>query len=295
MKSHIFLFAGLSMLATACHGPERAAGGAAHPGPSPLAVGRGVIDSDPGVIVITAPSEGIVRAVDANEGDAMPAGAILVRLDDRQARLALGVSASEIAELEARVQAAATRVRTAAVEAARLQRLADADAGTRQDAEQAQSVLAGARDDLRIAQGSAQSAQSRRRLDIYALQARLVTAPVAGRIVRRTATQGAWVAAGAPLFEVEPQGARVVRAELDEAYADRLRPGMTATISLESNPGRTFPARVERVSERFGGSTIAGDPTAPSDTRNLGVLLSLPAGGVAGLRLGQRVLVRVAK
>ena len=94
------------------------------------------------------------------------------------------------------------------------------------------------------------------------------------------------------MFLLEPDGARIVRAELDEAFADRLHPGMTATVSLEANPSRSFPARIERVAAMYGPSTIPGDPTAPTDTRSLEIVLSLQGGDA--LRLGQRVLVRIA-
>ncbi|CAN5312361.1 HlyD family secretion protein [soil metagenome] len=294
MKLRAFLFAALSILATGCHGPERAAASSARSGPAPLAVGRGVIDAEPGVIVVAAPSDGVVRSVNVVEGDRVLEGAVLARMDDRLARLALDVSSSDIAELDARARVAATRARSAGLEASRLQRLADSDAGTRQDADQARALFEAAQGELEVARSAAYGARTRRSLDAYAVQARILTAPVAGRIVRRAVAERTTVSSGAVLFELEPQGARVVRAELDEAYADRLHPGMMATVSLESNPARTFPARVEHVSERFGGSTIAGDPTAPTDTRSLGVVLSLAGAGTETVRLGQRVLVRVA-
>ena len=185
---------------------------------------------------------------------------------------------AEIAEIEARVAAASAAANRADVEAARLRRLADADAGSRQDADRARDAARLARDELITAQRAADTARARRQLDAYAVDARTITAPVT---------------AGTPLFMLEPAGARVVRAEVDEEFADKLKPGMTATVSLESDTSRTFQARLVRISEMFGPSQIVGDPTAPSDTRSISVILQ-PTGEQPNLRLGQRVLVRIA-
>ncbi|MGV9006850.1 MAG: efflux RND transporter periplasmic adaptor subunit [Brevundimonas sp.] len=292
MKPHIPLLVGVLMVLAACHGPDRASAATGHPEAPPIAVGRGVIDADPGLISIAAPTDGIVRTVDLKEGDQVTEGAIVARLDDRLARLVLDAAGADISETDARAASAVVRVAGAEAEAARLQRLASVDAGTQQEADQARQVTQLARADLATARRSAVAARAHRRLDAYAVEARTVTAPVAGRVIRRSVSDGTWVGAGTPLFLLEPAGARIVRAELDEAFADRLRPGMAATVSLEANPMRTFPARIERVSEMFGPSTILGDPTAPTDTRSLEIVLSLQGGGA--LRLGQRVLVRVA-
>lgn len=258
----------------------------------PVAVARGVIDAEPGLIAINAPFDGVVRAVNAREGEQVSAGAVLAQMDDRLARLTRDASDASIAEIEARVAAAQTQAAGADAEAARLRRLADADAGTRQDADTARRAAQTARDELVSAQKSAEAARARRRLDAYAVDARSVTAPVAGRILRRPAAQGSSVVAGAPLFVLEPHGTRIVRAELDEVFVERLRVGMTANVSLEADPAKSFPARVERIGEIFGAPALASDPTGPTDTRSLTIILSVPA-DQAGLRLGQRVLVRI--
>ncbi|WP_339913718.1 efflux RND transporter periplasmic adaptor subunit [uncultured Brevundimonas sp.] len=292
MKPHIPLLIAVLISLAACDGPDRASAATEHDGPPPIAVGRGTIDADPGLISIAAPTDGIIRTVDLKEGDEVAAGAVVARLDDRLARLTLDASGADIAEADARATSAAVRFAGAEADAARLQRLASADAGTQQEADQSLQASREARAGLAIARRSAAAARAHRRLDAYAVDARRLTAPVAGRVIRRSVSNGTWVAAGTPLFLLEPDGARIVRAELDEAFADRLHPGMTATVSLEANPSRSFPARIERVAAMYGPSTIPGDPTAPTDTRSLEIVLSLQGGDA--LRLGQRVLVRIA-
>jgi RND family efflux transporter MFP subunit len=283
MKLHLPLLACVLAVA-ACKGGDANKIPTANVAP-PAAVARGVIDAEPGLVTLATPFDGVVRSLRVKEGDQVAAGAQLASLDDRLARLTLTAANAEIAEIEAN---------RADVEAARLRRLADADAGSRQDADRARDAARLARDELTTAQRAADTARVRRQLDAYAVDARTITAPTAGRIVRRWVSEGASVTAGTPLFMLEPAGARVVRAEVDEEFADKLKPGMTATVSLESDTSRTFQARLVRISEMFGPSQIVGDPTAPSDTRSISVILQ-PTGEQPNLRLGQRVLVRIAQ
>ncbi|WP_312688880.1 efflux RND transporter periplasmic adaptor subunit [Brevundimonas nasdae] len=291
MKLHLPLLACVLAVA-ACKGGDANKIPTANVAP-PAAVARGVIDAEPGLVTLAAPFDGVVRSLRVKEGDQVAAGVQLASLDDRLARLTLTAANAEIAEIEARVAAASAAANRADVEAARLRRLADADAGSRQDADRARDAARLARDELTTAQRAADTARARRQLDAYAVDARTITAPTAGRIVRRWVSEGASVTAGTPLFMLEPAGARVVRAEVDEEFADKLKPGMTAIVSLESDTSRTFQARLVRISEMFGPSQIVGDPTAPSDTRSISVILQ-PTGEQPNLRLGQRVLVRIA-
>jgi hypothetical protein len=83
----------------------------------------------------------------------------------------------------------------------------------------------------------------------------------------------------------------VVRAELDEAFADQVRPGMTAEVTREYQAGHTYRARVLRVADTFTTSALAEDPTARADTRVFSVVLSIEGGET--MKLGQRVLVRI--
>ena len=101
---------------------------------------------------------------------------------------------------------------------------------------------------------------------------------------------GAFVTAAQTLFLLAPDGPRQVRAELDEAFADRVGLHSTAMIAREFQPGPEVPARVARISDLLGTPTLAEDETPRPDSRAISVVLDLPPG--TDLRLGQRVLVR---
>ncbi|MBU2363746.1 MAG: HlyD family secretion protein, partial [Alphaproteobacteria bacterium] len=168
--------------------------------------------------------------------------------------------------------------------------LAAADAATRLEAEQAATAAVVARGEHRQAIQALAASQARQRLAAYDVEVRTIRAPIAGHVVRRTAAAGAFVAAASPLFVIEPDGARLVRAELDEAFADRVTARTRAVVTREYQQGQTYPAQVVRVSDLLSGPALADDAASRPDARVVSVMLSLPP--AADLRLGQRVVVR---
>lgn len=256
----------------------------------PIAVAKGVVEAQGGLVRVLSPRDGVVTASLAEEGDRVAAAQLLVQLEDRQPRLVLDAAAAELGDRRAQVDVATARAVGAEREARRLKDLAAADAAPRQDADQAATAAAIARGEQRQALAGLHAAEARQRLNAYEVEVRAVRAPAAGRVVRRTAARGAYVAAATPLFVLEPDGARTVRAELDESFADRVVAGMTATVSREFQGGRSYTAKVLRVSDVLMGPSLPDDAVARTDARVIAVTLALPAG--ADLRLGQRVLVR---
>jgi multidrug resistance efflux pump len=256
----------------------------------PLAVAQGVVDSEAGLIRVRAPRDGVISRTWAEEGDHVPAGQVLASLQARQAQLDLDVASAEVADRKAQLEVASVRAAGSRREAERLDRLARADAGPRQEAERAETTAQIDRGEERQAAAALRQAQARRDLSLYEVDVREIRAPVSGRIVRRAVTPGAFVSASTSLYVLEPDGRRVIRAELDEAFAGRVRPGMRAVVSRQFQAGPTYPALVLRISDLLSGPSMPDEPTARADTRVVSVVRALP--GAPNLRLGERVLVR---
>jgi len=254
------------------------------------AVAKGVVEAEGGLVRVLAPRDGIVVSALVQEGDRVAAGQDLARLDDRQARLLLDAAGADVAERRSEADVAAAKAVGAEREAARLGRLAAVDAAPRQDADQAAAAAAVARGEQRQAQAAAGAAAARQRLSAFEVGVREIRSPTAGRVVRRTTATGAYASAAAPLYVIEPDGPRTVRAELDEAFADRVRPGMDATVTREFQSGDALRVKVVRVADVLAGPALADDATSRPDARVITVTLALPPN--SGLRVGQRVLVR---
>ena len=91
------------------------------------------------------------------------------------------------------------------------------------------------------------------------------------------------------LFEILPERPRIVRAELNESYVDKVRPGMEAEVVRDNDSGPAVRARVLRVGDVFGPSRLADDPEERAGSRDVECVLALEGGD---FRIGQRVLVR---
>lgn len=285
------VLAGLTL--TACQrGPDTAL---AQTLPPALAVARGVVAVDGGLISVAAPRDGLITQVNVEEGAHVERGAVLAQLDQNRTALLADQAVAETAQLQAAWRGAQARALAAQSEAARLTHLASADAATGREAEQARQAAAVAAAQGEEAGRAVDVARVRERLANLEQTVRTVRAPVTGLVLRRAATVGAAAVttSGAPLFVLAPDGPRVVRAELDEAFSARVGPGATAWITDASGGGHVFRARVLRVSATFEAAALEDQPGGHADARVLRMVLAFEEPN--GLRLGQRVLVRIGK
>lgn len=256
---------------------------------APVAVAKGVVEADGGLMRIAAPREGVIGGT-LREGVHVMPGQVVARMEGRQAQLQLEGAAAETAERRAQLEVSAARAAGAAREAKRLASMAAADLVTRQEGDQADTAAAVALGEQRQAAAGLSAALSRQKLAAYEVEVRTVHSPIAGRIVRRLVRDGAAVSATAQLYVVEPDGERVIRAELDEAFAERVTPGMHAIVSREFQTGASYEAQVLRVADILAGPALVEEAAAHADARVVAVILSMPKG--VNLSLGQRVLVR---
>lgn len=265
------------------------------PTPSPwAAVAKGSISIEGGVITIAATRPGIIREVLAEEGAEVKSGAILARIDDREARIALRVREQEHREAQPALALLQLRHRIAQRELARIERLKGDDVVTNQERDQARDEVAiaaaeVARQQAALATSSAQVEAARLEVEQH-----LVRAPLDGRIVRRQARpgDGASTLNVTPLFLFAPHGPRIVRADLDERYVEAVKPGQAAEVILEADETKVYKARVLRLGEVFGNRPESDDPNEKQDVRVIECVLAIEA---PELRIGQRVIVRIAR
>ncbi|MDI1365127.1 MAG: HlyD family efflux transporter periplasmic adaptor subunit [bacterium] len=257
------------------------------------AVARGVIAVDGGLISIAAPRDGLIARVSVEEGAHVEQGAVLALLDQDRAALMADQAAAETAQLRAAWRGAQAKAAAARFEAERLTRPAAADAATRREAEQAGQAAAIAAAQSDEAGRAVDVARVHQRLAALEKSARTVRAPVAGVILRRIAAVGgaASPSSATPLFVLAPDGPRIVKAELDEAFVGKVVAGATASITDAAGGGPVFRARVVRLSPAVE-TALFDDPSSPrADGRVL--TLSLAFDQPNDLRLGQRVLARI--
>jgi multidrug resistance efflux pump len=286
------LLAATALLAGCQRGPDAAN---AQNRPTPAAVARGVVAADGGVIPIASPRDGLIAQVSVEEGAHVERGAVLAQLDTDRSALLAAQAVAETAQQQAAWRGALARSAAAQSEAARLTRLASADAVTRREAEQGRQAAAVAAAQSDEAARAVDVARARQRLAELEKTVRTVRAPVSGLVLRRTAAVGAAAvaASGTPLFVLAPDGPRIIRAELDEAFVGRVAPGATAWVTDASGGGRVLKARVLRISPSFETAALDDQPGGHADGRVLRLVLAFD--GPNTLRLGQRVLARIGQ
>ena len=287
----LLLMAASCLVLSAC---DRRSGGAEAQGRAEAAaVARGVVAVDGGLLSIAAPREGLVAQVDVDEGSHVERSAVLARLDTDRAKLEAAQAVAETAQAEAAWRGAQSKAAAAKAEAARLDRLAAADATPRREAVQAQQAASAAAAQSDEAGRAVDVARARQRLAELEQSARVVRSPVAGVVLRRVATVGSTVSptAAAPMFIIAPDRPRVIRAELDEAFVGRVRPGATAWVTDASGEGARYKAKVLRISPAFDTASLDDQPGARADSRVLRMVLAFEQPN--DLRLGQRVLARI--
>lgn len=212
------------------------------------------------------------------DGEAVPAGYVLMRQDARreeqalaQARISLSearlrkekLRTADIPDAEEKVRQAKAHDVYAADYLKRQSELFEQKAVTllqfeqaRRDRELAASTLAAAENqlrslrDLQTAQADLAVARAESDIKKAEIDARdtILTAPVAGRIVSHDAHPGEYVQSGQRVVTFIPDAPlTAIEIQVDETNAGRLAPGQKAAVSSAAFPGRIFHGEVERL------------------------------------------------
>ncbi|WP_394825396.1 HlyD family secretion protein [Pendulispora albinea] len=257
-----------------------------------VAVAKGKVDIEGGVIKLAASRDGLIKQVFVEEGAKVKAGAPLAQLDDQQAVLSATVANREVAQARAALASLEVRQRAAEREVRRLEGLMASSAAPRGELDRARDEQALVVTDRAIARANIEVARARQALATYEVSLRTVRAPLDGQVIRRFARPGDGISTlnVTPLFLFAPDAKRIIRAELVDRFVPRVSPGMRAEVVVESDESQTYPAQVLRVGRVFGLKQPSDDPAEKVDQRVVECVLGIDSEEV---RIGQRVLVRI--
>jgi HlyD family secretion protein len=244
---------------------------------------------------VAARRQGIVREVLVQEGQDVVAGQPLAKQEDDDARLAAATASAALASARAQVAVYQVQLRTGQREYKRLQNLSASNfvAGQRLDA--AQDQISSANANIQAQQAAIQVASAQLAQARYNQELTVIRAPADGRIARRYANPGSGASTlnVTPMFDLEPQTARIVRAEIVEADIPNVTIGQEVEIQPEGDPTKTYLGKVLRRAAVFGARKLASDdPSQRSDERVVEVVVSADG---APILVGQRVLVKFMK
>jgi HlyD family secretion protein len=240
--------------------------------------GSGTVEADGGSIAIGAPVAGIVTAVHVKPGQQVAARAPLFELDNAEQKAQLPVAKAAVAEALVRQDEARKMVRIA-LNVPDQRAVSEEERVTRQGA---------------LAVAGAAVATARARLTQLAMeeQRRIVRSPVAGTILQVNVHSGEaapGLAAGKALILMAADGPRLLRVDIDEFEAGRVRPGARALASPRGHPATRLPLVFERIEPTIGPKAgLAGTATERVDTRVLQVIYRF-APGAAPDYIGQQM------
>jgi len=257
-----------------------------------VAVANGKADVEGGLIQVAARRAGIVRDVLVQEGQAVQEGQVLARLEDDEPRLTAARARAEVAQAQSQIALIQVELSTARREHERLQALAPSNFVAGQKLDQSQDVIRQAEARLAAQRAAVATAQARLNEAEYDLELSVIRAPADGIIVRRYANPGSGASTlnVSNMFDLEPAGQRIVRAEIAEGALPHVKVGQDVQIASEADPSKTFQGQVIRRAGVFGArKLVSDDPTERTDDRVVEVVVSADG---APFLVGQRVLVK---
>ena len=251
---------------------------------------------------------GKVVAVGVDLGSYVHRGAVLVRLDDRDARIRLGQAQAQVEQSQAQVRQAEARIglrsgqdfdpeRVAEVGAARValllaekqlkryERLIESGDVSRsaydqqkaqrdQLQQQYEAALAQARQNyaaVETARAALASAQTQVDQVRKAIADAVVTAPISGSVVDRPADLGEYVTTSTKVATIVRTSPLRVRIDIPEQALAAVRVGQNASVNVSAYPDRAFSGRIARISPNV--TATSRTMTVEADVENSGGLL----------------------
>jgi multidrug resistance efflux pump len=278
-----------------------------------------------------------VKSIDAAEGKEVAADKPLLHLDDSAARLQADEASAaleaarvrleqalqqqkvhdeQVKAQEAAVQSARASTRAAEIQLKQAQRRAADRAGSKEDAETAEQVVARAKAaqqgeeakldalkaqkpelDVRLAERDVMAREAALKLAQRAVDECVVKAPFAGKPLRVLVSVGQVVGPEAhqPALWFCPKGPRIIRAEVEQEFAGRVQKleNQPVVIKDDATGSGEWKGRVERIGDWYTQRrSVLHEPLQFNDVRTLECIIALneqPAPGE--LRIGQRVRV----
>jgi HlyD family secretion protein len=192
------------------------------------------------VVEVKSKASGEILRLPVESGDVVRRGDLLGEVDPRDVRNAYEQAEADLAVAEARAQTASAQIR-------RSQELRAANVITEQELESATFESANAQAQLVRARANLQLAQERLR-DVT------IRAPIDGVIIQRNVEEGAIIqsasqniSGGTAIFLMADLTEMQVRTLVDETDLGKIQPGLSARVSVDAYPNRTFIGTITKI------------------------------------------------
>lgn len=268
---------------------------AAAPRPVTQVVGVARIEPEGGIVDLLAGAEGRIKALPVPENQVFTSGQVLLTLgratNDAQlaeARAAVRTQRADAAAQQARLAALHLSADKAAADVVLNRQLLAAQGITAQTLRESEATAGHLRQEfyqgqaeLRKARARVQELQAGVELNQAQAQLRQVAASFAGRVLEWKVQPGDFVTATTPLAQLAPAGDLVARTEVDELFADRVRPGQRAEVRSQATGQVLSTGTVYYAADFLKRKSLFADESAQEDRRVREVRVRLrPAPGL---------------
>jgi len=281
---------------SACQKTGQAQANTMAPASTPFAaIADGKADVEGGIIQVAARTGGVVRYVYVQEGQSVTKGQVLARQEDDAPRLAVATAEANLSQAKAAMALTETQHSAAQREVGRLKPLVAARFVSTQSVDQAEDAVRNADATLEAQRAAVDVAATQLSQARYTLDETIIRAPIDGKIVRRYAAPGVGASTlnDTPMFDLEPAGHRIVRAEVSETDEPFVTVGEAVKLVPEADQTKSYAGKVLRIAPVFGARKLqSDDPSQKTDDRVVEVVVDADG---APFLIGQRVLVKFLK
>lgn len=230
---------------------------------SQVAVARGKIDVEGGLLDLSSAAAGVVQQLLVKEGQSLQKGQLVLRLADDAARADVAVAESELQLAQTKLKTRQDRLPALKATLARWQAAAKQGAADLQSVDEAVQALRDAQSEVDIAAAEVSVAKRKAEQLRALLQRHELRAPEAAVVVRLLAQGGSMLQSGSPVAVLLPKRPLIVRAEVNESYVGAIREGMKAQVAVDADTNaarQEFPAAtVLRISPVYGTARLQDD------------------------------------
>lgn len=232
-------------------------------------------------IDVAAQREGMVSAVRVDAGDHVRKGQLLANLDDRQITADRDAAVARMKSIEADVKNWEGLVKVAESDLRRAEEMRKADLTTAEQLEHERYKLVAAQFEAERERQNLKNSQSVLASLQLELEKTHIVSPFDGVVGRRYVRAGQKLAVGDRIFWITALKPLRVRFTLPESFIGRLHPGTQVSVTSQNVEGKSFPAKVIRVS-----------PVVDASSGTIEVLAEL-TGTPAELRPGMTAQIHV--
>lgn len=207
-------------------------------------VGVGKVEPESKIVNLAAPSAGIINTIFKTDGDNVAAGEKLVQLEDNIERLKINEIKSQMQTQRSQIAIENSNLKDAEWKTGNKRKLLTTTQNLLNKGAETQQVyddletevktlevsLEKARANIQLAQSKLHEITEQLRTAEAEAGKKILRAPTAGKILNMQITPGAALNQFATYAEFAPDGPRIVRAEVDELFSQKLKTGQQVAI-----------------------------------------------------------------